>query len=101
MPTTFAPWSEVDRHDACIQRSPDGMLVVTVQRTPGGIFVERVIQRPGTARIVQAIAFATPSSFHRWCDADVARFDYPLLYSRLSRDADELFAHHADTHVAG
>ena len=101
MPTTFAPWSAVDRHDACTERSPDGILVVTVQQTPGGIFVERVIQRPGTARIVQAIVFATATAFHRWCDADVARFDYPLLYSRLSRDADELFARHAAAQVTG
>jgi hypothetical protein len=96
MPTTFAPWAAADRHGARIARSPDGILVVAMQRVRGGIFVEREVQRTGAARVVQSIVFATASSFHRWCDADVARFDYPLLYSRLRHDADELLDCHVD-----
>jgi hypothetical protein len=34
------------------------------------------VQRLGAARVVQAIVFHSASSLHRWCDADVARFDY-------------------------
>ena len=98
---TSAPRSELGRYEACTERRPDGILAVMVQQTPGGIFVERVIQRPGTARIVQASVFATATAFHRWCDADAARFDYPLLYSRLVHDADDLFARHAAAQVTG
>ena len=72
-----------------------------MQRTPVGVSVARVVQRPNAASAVQVIAFADVSSFHRWCDADVARFDYPLLYSTLKRDADELFASEVEPHVAG
>lgn len=101
MPTTFAAWARADRPDALTLRSTDGVLVVTMQQTACGLFVERVLQRPKAARIVQAAVFDTPGSFHRWCDADSARFEYPLLYSRLARDADQLLADHADSQVAG
>ena len=101
MPTTFAPWAAADRHGAHIVRSPDGVLVVAMQRVRGGVFVERAVQRLGAARVVQAIVFHSASSLHRWCDADVARFDYPLLYSRLVHDADDLFARHAAAQVTG
>jgi hypothetical protein len=101
MPTTFAPWAATDRHGAHIVRSPDGVLVVTMQRVRGGVFVERAVQRLGAARVVQAIVFHSASSLHRWCDADVARFDYPLLFSKLRHDADELFDCHADASLAG
>ena len=82
-------------------RSDDGLVAVRMQRTRTGVSVERVTQRSNTARAAQVIAFADASSFHRWCDADVARFDYPLLYSTLKRDADELFASEVEPHVAG
>jgi hypothetical protein len=72
-----------------------------MQRTPSGVSVERATHRANTERAVQVIAFANASSFHRWCDADVARFDYPLLYSTLKRQADELFAGEVEPHVAG
>jgi hypothetical protein len=38
---------------------------------------------------------------HRWCEADGARFDYPLMFSRLHHDADELFDCRADASLAG
>lgn len=98
---TFAPWVAPDRHDARTVRSSDGALVVTMQRTPGGMFVERAIQRPGTSRVVQAAVFGTPEHFRRWCDADGARFDYPLLYASLARNADAMFARKADSVTAG
>lgn len=101
MATTFAPWAKCDRPDARSSRSPDGVIVVTMQRVPGGLFVERVIQRPKVARVVQAATFPTPSSFHHWCAADPARFEFPLLYTKLEHDAEELFADHAEAHVAG
>jgi hypothetical protein len=96
MAATFAPWAKADRRNARDARSPDGVLVVTLQRTADGLFVERVVQRPRAARVVQAFVFTTPEAFHRWCDADAARFEYQLMYSGLQRDVDELFADHAE-----
>jgi len=81
-------------------RSIDGVLAVTMRWTACGLFVERVVQRPKAARVVQAAVFDTPTSFHRWCDADAARFEYPLLYSKLARNAGELFTNHADAQAA-
>jgi hypothetical protein len=72
-----------------------------MQRTPSGVSVERVLNQAVTARAVQVLAFASPSSFRRWCDADEARFSSPLLYSNLIRAADELFASEIDPDVAG
>lgn len=91
MTTKFAPWAATDRPSAFSVRSDDGVVAVALQRTSGGVFVERVIQRPGIARVVQAFVFPDAGSFHRWCDADMARFEYPLLHSRLGRYADRLF----------
>jgi hypothetical protein len=101
MPTTFAAWARANRPDALTLRSTDDVLVVTMQWTACGLFFERVVQRPKAARVVQAAVFDTPESFQRWCDADLARFEYPLLYSKLARDAGELFANHANAQAAG
>lgn len=101
MTTTFAAWARANRPDALNLRSPDGVLIVTLRWTACGLFVERVLQRPKAARVVQATVFDTPRSFHRWCETDTARFEYPLLYSKLARHADELFHDHADAQVAG
>ncbi len=101
MSTTFAAWALAHRPDALTLRSTDGVLAFTVRWAACGLFVERVLQRPKAARVVQATVFDTPPSFQRWCDADPARFEYPLLYSKLRRDAAELFAGHADAQAAG
>lgn len=101
MPTTFAAWAQADRPDALTLRSTDGVLAVTMRWTACGLFVERVLQRPKAARVVQATMFDTPGSFQRWCDADAARFEYPLLHSKLTRGASDLFADHADAQAAG
>lgn len=101
MSTTFAAWALADRPDALTLRGTDGVLVVTMRWTACGLFVERVLRRPKAARVVQATLFDTAPSFQRWCDADPARFEYPLLYSKLRRVAAELFAEHADAQAAG
>jgi len=72
-----------------------------MRRTPDGVFVERVIRQPGSARVVQAVVFATAGQFMRWCDADRARFDYPLVYASLTRHADALFAARTDPVATG
>lgn len=101
MPRTFAAWAEANRPDARNSRSTDGALAVTMRWTACGLFVERVVQRPKAARIVQATVFDTPGAFRRWCDADPARFEHPLLYLKLTRDAGQLFAEHANAQATG
>jgi hypothetical protein len=81
--------------------SDDGALVVTMQCTPDGMFVERTIQRPGMSRVVQAVIFGTAEQFRRWCDADQARFDYPLVYASLARNADAIFSGSTDAATVG
>jgi len=101
MDRTFAPWAAPERRDARTVRSDDGALVVSMQWTPEGMFVERTIQRPGMSRVVQDVVFGTADQFRRWCDADQARFDYPLLYANLARNADAIFSGNADAIPAG
>lgn len=101
MDRTFAPWVAPDRRDACILRSGDGALVVTMLRTADGMFLERAIQRPGMSRVVQAVVFGTAEQFRRWCDADQARFEYPLLYASMTRNADAIFSGNTESVSAG
>ena len=101
MNRTFAPWAALERRDACTVRSDDGSLVVSMQWTPEGMFVERTMQRPGMSRVVQDVVFGTADEFRRWCNADQARFDYPLLYANLARNADAIFSGNTDAIPAG
>ena len=94
MKTHFAAWVSRDSPNALTLRSADGVVVVSLQRARGGIFVQRALQRHGTARVVQSANFNTPGDFRRWCEADAARFHYPLLSAKLARHADELFNDH-------
>ena len=91
MKTRFAPWANPVRQDARIVRSSDGTVVVTMRRAGEGVFVERTMQRPGTARVVHATVFSSSTNLQRWCDADVMRFEHPLVLRDLMRHADELF----------
>lgn len=101
MTTTPTRRAKADRPDVRTARSDDGVVAVRMQRTPAGISVERVVHRAEAARAIQVLAFTTPGSFRRWCDADDGRFSYPQLYSDLIRDADELFASEVAPNVAG
>ncbi len=101
MNRTFPAWVAPDRRNARTVHSDDGALVVTMQCTPDGMFVERTIQRPGMSRVVQAVVFGTAEQFRRWCDADQARFDYPLVYASLARNADAIFSGSTDAATVG
>jgi hypothetical protein len=72
-------------------RSEDGRISFTIAPTSSGIFVERVNLRSRNARVVQSAVFTSSENFHRWCDADSVKFDYPLVYVNLRRDGDALF----------
>lgn len=72
-------------------RSDDGVIEFTLAPTAHGVFVERVQLRPGAARVVQSTLFSDEQSFRRWCDSDVVRFEYPVVYVNLKRDGDAIF----------
>lgn len=69
----------------------DGVIRFVLRRVPGGLYVEREeLPRKGTGTSI-SVEFADREGFRRWCDDDPTRFESPLLYQRLRRDADELW----------
>jgi hypothetical protein len=72
-------------------RSPDGRLRVTLRLCAGGIYIERSHEFDTAGRIVQGLMFMNESEFLAWCDADDARYKYPLMCSNVRRVGCELF----------
>lgn len=70
--------------------SDDGVLEYHLSGCTAGLFVERIEQRAAKARVSQSAIFKDTTAFERWCDADVARFDYPLVYVNLRRNGDRV-----------
>ncbi len=62
-----------------------------LQRVNGGLYVEREeIPRHGV-RVCQSLLFKERASFERWRGDDPIRFEHPLLYGQLQRDAEALW----------
>jgi hypothetical protein len=74
--------------DAC---SPDGRLRVALRLCAGGLYLERRHVLDESGRIVQGLMFMDEAEFLCWCDADDARFDYPLMCSNVRRAGCDLF----------
>lgn len=91
MKSNFAPWAESEKPDVVAVRSADGTVSVSLQLTTDGVFVRRTLRRCGAARVVQAVRFCTAQDFQRWCEADAARFNDPLLSAKVVRHGIELF----------
>ena len=72
-------------------RSEDGVVAMHVAATDTGVFVERTLAHSTQALIVMAMLFQDAERFAAWCDADVVRFDYPVLFPTLKRDGHALF----------
>ena len=72
--------------------SEDGAVSFVVIAGGAGLCVERTQRRPLGSQLVQAIVFGDVAAFMRWCDADVVRFDYPVLHRRLRNQGHEYFA---------
>jgi len=82
--------------------SDDGAVAFVLRRTTlprphghetqpaAGLHVERIQRRPLGSQLVQYMRFEVVAAFASWCELDPVRFDYPLLYSRLRRQGDEL-----------
>jgi hypothetical protein len=90
MKTSRPPSQLWRRHGGVCVRSDDGVLEFRLASCTTGLFVERVEQRDHQARIVQSTIFSDAMAFDRWCDADTVRFDYPMLYVALKRNADNV-----------
>jgi hypothetical protein len=71
--------------------SPDDRLRVSLRLCAGGIYMERSHELGTAGRIVQGLMFLDESEFLGWCDADDARFNYPLMCSNVRRAGRELF----------
>ena len=56
-----------------------------------GVFVEMTYSHPSMAVIVMAMVFDDRERFGAWCDADAARFNYPMFFHNLKRDGSALF----------
>lgn len=62
-----------------------------LQRVEGGLYVEREEIPKRGPHNTQSIAFPDSDSFERWCDDDPVRFEHPLLYVQLKREAGDLW----------
>lgn len=91
MNSKFAPWAEGERPNVVAVCSADGLVTVSLQRALDGVFVRRTLLRGGGARVIQTARFNTAQEFHRWCEADAARFNDPLLSAKVVRYGIELF----------
>ena len=72
-------------------RIEDGVMDVHVAASAMGVFVQRSYAPPNRAQEVMAVLFKDAAGFGDWCDADVIRFDYPMLFIALKRDGNALF----------
>ncbi len=80
-----------DARSECDLLSPDGRLRVTLRLCAGGVYLERCHALALSGRIVQGLLFVDEDEFIFWCDADAARFEYPLMCSNVRRAGCELF----------
>ena len=73
--------------------SPDGRLRVTVARGQrrDRLFVERRMLSPTGRLVTQLSDFGSIEDFLRWCDADPAKYAYPLEFSSLRKRGSQLF----------
>lgn len=71
--------------------SEDGVVHLRVQATETGIFVERAFVHPSSALVVMDVHFDDAAQFGTWCNADPARFEYPMLFLSLKRHGCDLF----------
>lgn len=78
-----------ERH--CSAQGPQGSVQFFLQRVQGGLYVEREeVPRRGI-RVCQSLHFDERGKFERWREDDPIRFEQPLLYLQLQRDAEALW----------
>ncbi len=81
--------------------SPDGQLTFTLRWCSDGVYAVRVQLNPAGGKVVQCVLFSDEAGFLRWCDADSAKFNYPLVCSNVRRRGCEFFARAAQDAQVG
>lgn len=77
-------------------KSHDGSLSFVLRRKSQGVQLERkeeVAEESVSGHVSLVTLFETAQQFVEFCDADEARYRYPLVFQQLRREADELFSH--------
>ena len=72
--------------------SDDGTVAFVLKPCGAALFVKRTQWRPLGTMTALSMRFPDSAAFGRWCDLEPVRFDYPLLFDRLRRRGDEVFA---------
>ena len=72
-------------------KSCDASVELTLRMTIVGLLVERTQRQAMGTSLTQTMVFADQASFDRWCEREPLRFEEPLLYDRLRRQAHESF----------
>lgn len=67
--------------------SPRGGLWFRLLPHQGGLYVEREEIGGQGRRCLQSVLFLALDEFDRWCGSDPVRFDHPVLYVELRRQA--------------
>ena len=88
---TLTPAARLSISSSFEASSEDGVVRLRVQTTQTGIFVERAFVHPSSALVVMDVHFEDAAEFGDWCNADPARFEYPMLFLSLKRHGCDLF----------
>lgn len=86
-----APPATPDAVRRCGAQGQKGAVQFFLQRVNGGLYVEREETPRHGIRVYQSLLFNERASFERWQDDDPIRFEHPLLYRQLQRDAEALW----------
>jgi len=78
-----------------VVQSDDGAVCFKLKTTRMGLWVERARRHEDhRARLVQSVVFSDTVGFSRWCDADLVRFDYPIVFLNIKREGVALLEAH-------
>lgn len=75
----------------CGAQGQQGEVHFFLQRVNGGLYVEREETPRHGIRVCQSLLFNERASFERWHEDDPIRFEHPVLYRQLQRDAEALW----------
>jgi hypothetical protein len=88
--TTVVPVGPTSQGELLV--SPDGAVAFSLCRMGPRLFVQRTQRKAARVVAVQCLVIGDAENFRRWCDAEPIRFDHPIVFDRLRRYGDEVFA---------
>jgi hypothetical protein len=83
----------VSEPDCALLASPDGLVAFKLEAKGSRLFVQRTQRRADQLVAVQCLLICNVDDFRRWCDVEPIRFEHPVVFDRLRRYGDEVFAH--------